>query len=196
MDSGAKHSNAFLSAIAFILPHEEQFARGHWGDENFVVTENVSGDSGGLTKYGIDRKSHPGVDIARLTRAGAIAIYWTEWLFRRLDLLPEKLAVAVFDVFVNGGTPIRWLQAAINKVGFPMSQHLAARDFKLPLTVDGDPGRKTLAAAAACDQAAVLRYFIGQRDARFVALAHGPRAKFLKGWEARDRDLEKYLAAA
>jgi lysozyme family protein len=185
------YSDAFNKAIAFILPHEEEFARGHWGDENFVVTENVAGDSGGLTKYGIDHASHPGVDIANLTRAQAIAIYHDEWKWRNLDALPEKLAVALFDVWVNGGYAVKWLQTALNKFFVPApGLH--------PLIVDGDLGAKTLAAVATCDQGAVLRYFINERDARFESLAANNRQgrQFLKGWEQRDRDLATYLAAA
>src|SRR5438046_10527691 len=102
MEPRASYSNKFRRAIQFILPHEEEFARGHWGDENFVVAENVSGDSGGVTKYGIDASSHPGVDIENLTRDQAIEIYHQEWHWRNMDALPEKLAIACFGVFVNG----------------------------------------------------------------------------------------------
>jgi lysozyme family protein len=199
-------SEAFNKAIAFILPHEEEFARGHWGDENFVIVENVPGDAGGLTKYGIDARSHPGINIANLTRDKAIAIYDDEWNWRNLDALPEKLAIALFDVWVNGGYPVKWLQIAINKVGFgsPMqwarigTNNSGGTLFYLPLTIDGDLGPKTLAAAAACDQAAVLRYFIAEREARFVAIAaNNPQDRqFLPGWKARDLDLTKYLLAA
>lgn len=178
----------FLKAIAFILPHEESFARGHWGDENFVVTENVSGDSGGLTKYGIDASSHPGIDIKNLTRAGAIEIYWHEWLKHNLDFLPEKLAIAMFDVWVNGGHAVAWLQAAVNLVR--QSSRLA---------VDGVMGDGTLAAVHALGpdgEAAVVEHFIQERDARFESIArNNPQDRqFLDGWEQRDRDLEKFLA--
>jgi len=189
------YSSAFVRAIAFILPHEEEFARGHWGDERYVIAEHVPGDSGGWTKYGIDASSHPGVDIEDLTRDQAIAIYADEWKWHDLDALPEKLAIAVFDVWVNGGYPVKWLQIAINKIGFPCAQHLNFPSFTLPLAVDGSLGPKTIAAAAVCDQAAVLRYFIEERDARFEAIAAANRQdrQFLCGWEQRDRDLADYL---
>jgi lysozyme family protein len=181
-----RYSQAFNRAIAFILPHEEEFARGHWGDENFVVAENVSGDSGGVTKYGIDASSHPGVDIKDLNRDQAITIYHEEWKWRNLDALPEKLAIAMFDVWVNGGFAVKWLQIALNKIS------------KLNLVVDGDLGAKTISAAQACDQVAVLRYFINERDARFESLAsnHPQDRQFLGGWEQRDADLRKFLIAA
>jgi lysozyme family protein len=185
--AGAAFSHAFNDAIAFVLPHEEEFARGHWGDENYVVAENVSGDAGGWTKYGIDATSHPGLDVRNLTRARAIALYWHEWQAHRLDLLPAPLAVALFDVWVNGGHPIEWLQAALNHV----------ENVKPPLSIDGGLGPKTLAAVAACiDFSAVLDYFIEERDTRFRALAQNPaRAKFLSGWLRRDIDLRAYLHA-
>ncbi len=175
------YSNKFLRAIAFVLPHEEEFARGHWGDENYVVAENVSGDSGGVTKYGIDASAHRGVDIANLTRAGAVDIYWNEWRSYGIEALPEKIAIAQFDVRVNGGYASKWLQVALNEV------------CKADLTVDGTLGPATFAAALSCAQDAVVRYFIRERDARFESIATGSRAKFLKGWEQRDRDLERFL---
>lgn len=182
------YSPAFLKAIAFILPHEEDFARGHWGDENFVIAENVAGDSGGVTKYGIDQSSHPGVDIKDLTRDQAIAIYHDEWKWRNMDALPDKLAIACFDVWVNGGYAIKWLQTALNKIS----------KLEPTLVVDGDLGAKTLAAAASSDQAAIVTYFINERDARFESLAANNRndRQFLAGWEQRDTDLRKYLLAA
>jgi Glycosyl hydrolase 108 len=96
------HPN-FLARFQIIFPDEEAFARGHWVDENFVVAENVSGDSGGVTKYGIEVSSHPGVDIRNLTRHGAVAIYASEWQRYSIEALPETLAIAQFDVRVNGG---------------------------------------------------------------------------------------------
>jgi lysozyme family protein len=176
------YSRKFLRAIQFIFPHECEYARGHWGDENFVVAENVSGDSGGVTKYGIDASSHPGVDIRNLTRDGAIAIYAREWQKYGIEALPEKIAIAQFDVRVNGGYATKWLQLALNQVA-------GAR-----LVVDGSMGPATILAANQCDQDSVLRYFIRERDARFESIAAGPRAKFLAGWESRDRDLEKFLS--
>jgi lysozyme family protein len=174
-------SPKFLRAIAFILPHECEYARGHWGDLNFVVPENVSGDAGGVTKWGIDARSHPGVDIAGLDYKGALSIYDSEWRKRSLDFLPEKIAVCLFDVFVNGGSARQWLQIALNQI------------CHAGLVVDGQMGPATLAAAHTCDEDAVVRYFIQERDERFNRIAKGHNAKFLEGWLDRDRDLKKFL---
>jgi hypothetical protein len=153
-------SPAFLHAINFVLPHEEEFARGHWGDENYVIAEHDPHDPG-----------------------GAIAIYYQEWRFYHIFLLPERIAIAQFDVRVNGGHAVAWLQRAINAVG-----HLS-------LKVDGVLGPATINAANTVNETPVLRYFINERDQRFAALAadNANFASFLKGWLQRDRDLRAYL---
>jgi len=179
-------SPAFQRAVEFVLPHETEYARGHWGDDQFVVTEDVPGDAGGRTRYGIDARSHPGVDIAHLTRNQAILIYLAEWKRHGLDALPERLAVAMFDVWVNGGQPVQWLQHAINL--YPPAGVTW-------LSPDGVMGPKTLAAAASCDQDKILSAFLQERDGRFELLAQKPSlAQFLNGWLQRDRDLRAYLA--
>jgi lysozyme family protein len=182
-----RYSSAFNRAITFVLPHECEYARGHWGDENFVVTENVSGDAGGLTKYGIDQASHRSVDVAHLDRAGAIAIYHDEWRAHNLDSVPERIAIAMFDVWVNGGHAVRWLQLALNKL------------CRAALDVDCDLGPATIKAVGhVSNEDAVLRYFMSERDARFDAIvaARPSQAKFLNGWKDRDRDLANFLGVS
>ena len=185
----APYSAAFLRAIEFILPHENDYARGHWGDAAFVITEHVSGDNGGATKYGIDSASHPGINIDALTRPAAIAIYHAEWLSHTLDSLPEKLAICCEDVWVNGGHAWLWLQNAINE-SRPSSSSPR-------LEVDGDLGPATIAAAKACDQTAVAAAFLKERDERFDMLAdnNGHDRQFLAGWLPRDKDLRAFLTA-
>jgi lysozyme family protein len=175
----------FNRAIAFILPSECEYARGHWGDMNYVVTENVPGDSGGLTKFGVDQASHPKIDIANLTQEGAIDIYWDEWQAHNLDLLPDRLAIAAFDVWVNGGHASKWLQHAYN-VTHPNFEQL---------TEDGELGPKSIFALKGSNQDEILAEFFKQRDARFHAIATGERARFLAGWLQRDFDLKKFLVA-
>lgn len=65
--------------VGFVFPHECEYAKGHYGDLNFVISENVVGDPGGLTKWGIDKKSHPAVDIEHLTQNDAENIYWEKY---------------------------------------------------------------------------------------------------------------------
>lgn len=181
--------SAFEKALGFVLPHESEYARNHWGDVDFIVSEDVPGDSGGVTKFGIDQASHPNVDIEHLTLAQATAIYRDEWDSHRLDLLPEKLAILAFDVFVNGGFAIRWLQHAYNLTA----------DHDALLVEDGDMGPATIKALGACPPEqidAIAKGFIEERNGRFRVLAQSPdRKKFLNGWLQRDADLEKLLLA-
>ncbi len=188
-----KTMTPFQRAISFVLPHENAYARGHWGDDSFVVTENVSGDAGGLTKWGIDAAGNPGVDIAALTKADAIFIYHQKyWLAHNLDALPEKLAICAFDVWVNGGHATRWLQHAYNIA--PSRGMLEGRP-GLWLKEDGDLGPLTIRALTEADEDEIATIFLDQRDERFRALAERPsQAKFLAGWLARDRDLRKFLS--
>lgn len=72
-------------------------------------------DPGGETNWGIAKRSYPNVDIKRLTREGAIAIYRRDFWDRvQGDKLPPEVAFQVFDAAVNHGpgNAIRWLQRA------------------------------------------------------------------------------------
>ena len=94
---------AFQTAIAFILPHETEFVAGHHGDWDYVRTENVPGDSGGLTKYGIDKASHPGIDIRNLTEPQAREIYFQEWTACGAESLEAGFGECYFNACVNCG---------------------------------------------------------------------------------------------
>lgn len=180
------YTPAFITAAKFILPHETEFVRGHFNDweEEAVRTENDPNDPGGTTRYGIDQRSHPNFNIKALTLENALNIYWEEWLRNRLDLLPDRLAIAAFDVYVNGGYPIKWLQHGYNET------HLDTKH----LVEDNRLGPLTLTALKSGNQDAILRFFFKERDQHLIKLAEQPRfAGFLKGWIARDTDLEKVL---
>jgi len=81
----------FLNFMPFILK---------WEGETY---ENVQGDPGGPTHYGIDKESHPGVDIRNLTKQGALEIYFQEWGKEQCELLPDGLGEAYFNACVNCG---------------------------------------------------------------------------------------------
>lgn len=55
------------------------------------------------TKYGIDARSHPDVDIKNLTEDQATDIYWSEWVKDGCDHLPSPLDWIYFDACVNCG---------------------------------------------------------------------------------------------
>jgi len=65
--------------------------------------ENDPDDPSGATKYGIDQRSHPGVDIRNLTESGAMAIYWDEWLKDKCDKYDSPYAEVFFNCAVNMG---------------------------------------------------------------------------------------------
>lgn len=181
----ALYPPAFQTAIRFILEHETEFTKGHYGDYNHVRTEDVPGDNGSTTRYGIDKTSHPRVDVAGLTLNDAIDIYWHEFQQHQCDKLPDKLAIAAFDVWVNGGHANEWLQAAFN----------ANRGDQPELAEDGNLGPVSLAALAGCDQDAVLNDFCNYREQRFRRLAERPSlAQFKAGWLQRSTDLRALLS--
>jgi lysozyme family protein len=104
-------------------------------------------------------------------------------MFYNVFLLPDRIAVAQFDVRVNGGHAVAWLQRALNLVGG-----------RTLLMVDAVMGPQTIEVANQCDQTPVLRYFLTHRDQRFQALAAGGMSRYPAGWLQRDTDLRKYLA--
>lgn len=65
---------------------------------------NDPDDPGGATKYGIDKRSHPTVDIRGLTEGAAKEIYWREyWLKNECQKKPFPLGEVFFDACVNVG---------------------------------------------------------------------------------------------
>lgn len=182
--SFASYPEAFQTAMRFILPHETEFEKNHYGDYDHVRTENVDGDSGGATRYGVDKQAHPHLDVDNLDLAGALEVYHDEWLSHKLDQLPPKLAVAAFDVWVNGGHANEWLQQAYNATN---PENLLAED--------GQLGPASIAALEDCDADAVLEWFLRLRQGRFDRLAQkAGLAKFLNGWTKRNNDLAALLA--
>jgi lysozyme family protein len=144
-----------------------------------TVYENVPGDPGGPTKYGIDQRSHPTVNIRALTEVKAKEIYRNDyWRAIAGDKLQPKTAWAVMDSAVNCGTKqaVRWLQRALN------------------VEDDGRLGPVTLAAAAASPDGPVAMSVLRQRGDHYLALGKRPQfRKFLKGWINRNESLRKVL---
>ena len=65
--------------------------------------ENDPDDPGGETRWGVDKRSHPNVDIKNLTENEATEIYWSEWLKYACDHLSSPLDWIFFDAAVNCG---------------------------------------------------------------------------------------------
>lgn len=141
--------------------------------------ENVDGDRGGATKYGIDQRSHPDVDIRNLTEEKAKEIYRKDyWGKIKGGLLPEKVAMVVMDIAVNNGTgrASKWLQELVGVV------------------VDGVIGPKTVNATNEADSLVLTEKLLDRREAFYRSIARGSQAKFLKGWLNRNNALRKLVA--
>jgi lysozyme family protein len=105
-------------------------------------------DRGGETKWGISSRSYPELDIAKLTRDDAAAIYYRDFYAgSHFDKISETaLAEKLFDFGVTAGArkSVRILQEALMLFGLGLGQ-------------DGVLGPETLGAANGFrDQAALL----------------------------------------
>lgn len=127
-------------------------------------------DPGGLTNFGISKRQFPDVDVARLTRDGAIAIYRANyWNVCKCDELPWPLSLFVFDSAVNQGADaaIKMLQRALG------------------VAQDGIVGVGTLKAAKLAPAAAqfISAKFMAYRAMRYQGTRNFDR--FGEGWLTR-----------
>ena len=151
---------SFEQAVAFVLSHE-----GGWA--------NVSGDPGGLTRYGLSSTAYPDIDFGTLTLDEAKAIYekdyWTP--IRGLEIADQGVANKVLDMAVNMGvgTAVRILQGAVGAV------------------VDGVVGPLTIGRTNAHDPALLLLELRAQSAVRYaqIAISNPGAQKFLVGWLRR-----------
>lgn len=119
------YSDRFIKFIIFVLDAETTFKKGHYGDDKFVVTEHDPNDSGGATRYGIDKSSHQNVDVEHLTKAGATDIYWDEWQKEGIESLPYPFGECYYDCCVNAG--IGRARSITKVTGQDATKFLAAR---------------------------------------------------------------------
>ena len=106
----------------------------------------LGGDPGGETRFGISQRDYPNLDIATLTRDGAIAIYFRDfWKAGRYGEMPPAIAIKLFDLAVNMGAAhaTACLQRALRACGNPVLE-------------DGALGNGTVAAARRADGGALL----------------------------------------
>lgn len=123
-------------------------------------------DPGGLTQWGISQRSYPGVDIRKLTRDGAKAIYLRDF-WNPLDGAHPAIRFQVFDFAVNGGlsTGLRKLQSAVG------------------VADDGHWGPVSAQAMASMDVNDVLLRFNAARLHFYTSLSKWPL--YGKGWTSR-----------
>lgn len=87
-----EYSTRFLKMIPFLW---------QWEGTRF---EDDPDDPGGATKFGIDKRSHPGEDIRNLTEERAIAIYWKEyWQRYGCEQYDYPFGEVIFNCCVNAG---------------------------------------------------------------------------------------------
>ena len=155
------YSPEFLAAVERVLADEGGYS-------------SNPADSGGATRFGISARSHPGVDIATLTRDAAVNIYWSEWWLRfGFAQLPAALAAKTFDLAVNigAGHAFECLQRALRACGMPVND-------------DGALGAATIRAAQHADPAAAMSALRSEAAGyyRLVASKQKHCADFIKGW--------------
>lgn len=169
-------SPRFRRALAFVLKWETVYDR-----KGNPVAENDPDDPGGLTKFGIDQRSHPHLNICNMTEDIAASIYHRDyWLPVRAHELPAAVGEVVFDIAVNSGKAraISWLQEILG------------------VKADGFIGPVTLAAAEKASPQVVAAKLLSRRASFYRSIARGKKTKFLKGWLNRNNDLQRFIDPA
>ena len=141
--------------------------------------ENVPGDDGGATKYGIDQASHPHVDIKNLTEDQAEQIYWDEsWVKLHAEELPLGVSEVMSNIAINTGIghATKWLQEALGT------------------TADGIIGPNTIKLANDTNAKALTEKLIRRLETFYRAIGVGHNAQFLKGWLNRTASLRVFVS--
>ncbi len=134
-------------------------------------------DAGGLTKYGISQAAYPGLDIASLTKADAIAIYKRDyWDKAQCEEIPYPLDIMLFDTAVNHGVTkaVKILQESLG------------------ITADGIIGQETRAAARQAKNS-IYTVFMINRLYAYTEAKSWPT--FREGWKNRLVQLAKEVDA-
>lgn len=160
----------YLDAIRKVIAHEG----------GAKITDNPL-DPGGLTKFGISKRSYPKVDIRNLTETDAIAIYKRDfWDMVGGDLIKSYgAAFAIFDQAVNRGVSTSIKQA--QKV--------------LGITADGKMGATTIRSLNSFNDKDFVKLFANESRLAYQKIVAGNPSQqvFLKGWLNRVASLEKYV---
>jgi len=127
--AGTKAAGGADAAISAVMQNED---RG--------LTGKVTSDTGGVTKFGIASKSHPGVDVANLSEADAKAIYKKEyWDAIGGDSLPANLQVQALDAAINQGVgnAKKWIKES----GGDVNKFVALRRGQYERLAAANPGK-------------------------------------------------------
>lgn len=82
----------------FVLPHECG-----WPSDKSGQPSNDPRDPGGYTRFGIDQRSHPNVDVRDLTYPQALDLYAQDWTTDGCETMAPKLGEVFYDAAVNCG---------------------------------------------------------------------------------------------
>ena len=131
---------------------------------------NDPNDPGGETKFGISKRSYPGLDIKNLSKEKAKEIYWNDF-YQKMKIghiADEDISLQMFDFGVNaGGNAVKTMQNILN------------------LKPDGVIGNDTLNAVNSYpDQAKLHNLFVDARVQYYKTLVEKRPAstKYLDGW--------------
>lgn len=91
-------TDRFNKFLPFIFKWETEYNR-----DGSVRTEHDPDDPGGTTKFGIDQRSHPDIDIENLSLVAATEIYSDEWDRASCEAMAPKLGEVYFNAWVNTG---------------------------------------------------------------------------------------------
>ncbi|HXN86882.1 MAG TPA: glycosyl hydrolase 108 family protein [Candidatus Binataceae bacterium] len=166
--NGVPYPALFVRAVLRVL-----------GNEGGYV--NLTADPGGATAFGISQRDYPDLDIGKLTRDGAIAIYFKDfWETGRYAELPESIAIKLFDLSINMGpsNATRCLQRAL-------------RGCASPTVEDGRLGDETIIAATRAYAPSLLAALRSEAAGYYRAAAEPAgkgadgKSEFLQGWLRR-----------
>jgi lysozyme family protein len=149
--------SAFRRSLTFVLARE-----------GGATITNDPHDPGGLTRFGVSKRSYPMLDIEHLTLEQASEIYRRDyWQKAGCDQLPEPVALVLFDAAVNQGVvpALRLLQLCLG------------------VTVDGSPGPNTARAAAERPIVGTIFDYVCKRWDRYHDT--GGAGIYLRGWTRR-----------
>lgn len=140
---------------------------------------NISGDSGGLTKYGISKNNNPSIDVQNLNLDEAMEIYFSNyWLASKCNRIVESIATFYFDVCVNNGLgrAAKFIQVAVGA------------------TPDGQVGPVTLGLISCAREDATIKSMASQRANFYnnIVKNNSSQSKFLNGWLIRNSEVEKF----
>lgn len=168
-------------------------------------------DRGGFTKFGVSLKflqelaaesqanrdtlDRMGVilpvtrnTIRNLTESLAASLFrWQMWDALKLDLIPLRPAVVLYDAAVNSGPSqsVKLAQRGYNR----------CVTYGQPLVADGVMGPATRAAMQQADTDKYLTAMLDEREKFFQTIVNNKPSQqvFLKGWINRVDDLRRYV---